>query len=240
MSVTVTTASTVSNLTTLARLEAELGITYGADDATDDALLGMIARASSAIEAECGRKFAVETVYETLKGSNSQLLGLTRAPIVSVTEVLEDSVAITDYSIGDANEGALYREGGWRRAFGVSGNGGWDSIAYSSGYILPGGAATERYIVTYRAGYTLPELIDPFVPLDPADPPALPGLVEQACLETVKTWWAQSDGVVADPNAVRIGSMQVQYGGAALSDAAARLGLPAQVIGMLRQYRRVF
>lgn len=241
MSVTVLVASTVSNLTTLAQVEQELGITFGADDDVDNVLLGMIARASSAIEAECGRRFACETVYETLKGTNSQLLGLERAPLVTVTQVLEDSEIITDYSIEDAAAGALYRESGWRRAFGASGfGGGWGTEAYASGYILPGGQATQRYIVTYRAGYTLPDLIDPFVPLGPTDPTVLPGLIEQACLETVKTWWAQSDGVVADANAVTIGSMRVQYAGATVSDAAARLGLPSQVIGMLRQYRRVF
>lgn len=237
MAVTILTAATVSNLTTLARVQLELGITPGDDD-TEAVLLGMIARASQAIVRECGRPFAVETVYETLKGTNSQILGLSRAPIVAVTEVLEDSEAITDYSVEDAEAGALYRDAGWRLAFGASGYGGWDTAAYASGYILPGGQSTQRYIVTYRAGYTLPDLIDPFIPLGPTDPPALPGAVEQACLETVKTWWAQSDGVVADASSVRVGNLQVQYPGATVSDAGARLGLPPVVLGLLRQYRR--
>lgn len=238
MSVTVMTAATVSNLTTLARVQAELGITPGDTD-VEVVLLGMISRASSAIATECGRVFACETVYETLKGTNSQILPLTRRPVVAVTSVLEDSEAITDYSIEDADAGALYRAAGWRMGYGTAGYGGWDTAAYASGYILPGGASTQRYIVTYRAGFTLPDLIDPFIPLDPSDPPALPGVIEQACLETVKTWYAQSDGVVADANSVQVGSLRVQYSGAAVSDSAARLGLPSVVLGMLRQYRDV-
>jgi hypothetical protein len=241
MAVTVIEQCASQNLTTLATIKSELGI---ADTTDDDVLLGMIDRASSAIARECGRVFGVETVYETLKGTNSQILGLTRAPIVSVTSVLEDSEPFTDYSVEDAEAGALYRVAGWRRGLGIFGNGGfggggWDSIAYASGYILPGGQAEQRFIVTYRAGYVLPPFADPFVLPGPDDAQPLPGAIEQACLETIKTWYAQRDGVVADASAVRVGSLQVQYAGNSLSDQAARLGLPANVIGMLRQYRRI-
>lgn len=226
MSVTVTIPAPGTWLTTLDAVHRELGLTTADEDLV---LAGMIDRASSAIARECGRVWGVETVYETLKGTNSQILGLTRAPVIAVTEVLEDSLPITDYSVEDAEAGALYRQQGWRAAYGASGYGGWDTAAYASGYILPGGQATQRYIVTYQAGYALPD----------AATPTLPGAVEQACLETVKTWFAQSDGVVADASAVRVGSLQVQYPGATVSDAAARLGLPSVVLGLLRQYRRV-
>lgn len=226
MSVTVTIPAPGTWLTTLDAVHRELGLTTADEDLV---LAGMIDRASSAIARECGRVWGIETVYETLKGTNSQILGLSRAPIIAVTEVLEDSLPITDYSIEDAEAGALYREQGWRAQYGASGYGGWDTAAYASGYILPGGQAAQRYIVTYRAGYGLPN--------DASS--TLPGAVEQACLETVKTWFAQSDGVVADASAVRVGSLQVQYPGATVSDAAARLGLPSVVLGLLRQYRRV-
>lgn len=223
-------------LTTLDHLKDELGIT---DETDDTILVGMIDRASSAIARECGRMFGVETVYETLKGTNSQILGLERAPIVSVTSVLEDSEPITDWSIEDAEAGALYRQAGWRRGQGVYGTGGWGTEAYASGYILPGGYSEQRYIVTYRAGYTLPPFESDYVVSGTDDPPNLPGGVEQACLETVKTWYSQRDGVVADASAVQVGALRVQYGGNSLTESAARLGLPANVIGMLRQYRRV-
>jgi len=218
MSITVVVPPTTTLLTTLDRLKAELGITVTADDPV---LSDMIERASSAIARECRRTFGRETVAETLDGTGTRLLGLSVTPIVSITSVTEDSVTLasTEYSIEDAESGALYRLNGWGRSSGLRM---WGTEAFASGYIMPG-YQDRRYTVTYVGGYLLP----------PGATPNLPGAIEQACLETVKTWFAQRDGVVSDATSVKIGSLSVQYSGAP-SDAASQFGLPAVALGLLR------
>ena len=155
MAVTVVTPASTTLLTTVGRVQAELGLTAGEDT---DLLAGMIERASSAIARECRRVFGRETVTETLDGSGSRLLALSRTPIVSVASVTEDGVALaaTEYAVEDAEAGALYRQDGWGRAGGYRM---WGTEAFSSGYILPGSASTLRYAVTYTGGYLLPPAV---------------------------------------------------------------------------------
>ena len=146
-------------LTTLQRIKDELGIS----DTSSDVVLGdMLARASSAIARECGRPFfGVGTYQERVKGSGSQILPLTCVPILSVTQVLQDTEVLSPwsfgsnegYSIEDAEAGALRREEGWGQNTNLR-EWGWE--AYGSRYILPGGTQTLRYTVTYTAGYQLP------------------------------------------------------------------------------------
>lgn len=218
MGVTVIAPATTTLLTTLARAKAELGMT----DATSDTILtDMITRASSAIARETRRVFGRETVVETLDGSGSRLLGLARTPIVSITEVLEDSVVVptADYSVEDAEAGAVYRADGWGASGGYRM---WGTEAFSSGYILPG-LSTLRYAVTYVAGYVLPSEASP----------TLPGSVEQACLETVKSWFGEMEGGDA-VSAVQIGQLRVSY---AASNSEQAAGLPSKALALLRNYR---
>lgn len=225
MAVTVTEAATNFLLTTREVVKRELGITTTDDD---DSISDAIVRASSAIAKETRRVFGIETVTETLDGSGSRLLGLSRYPIFEVTEVLEDGTAITDYSVEDAEVGALYRANGWGRSGGLRM---WGTEAYNSGYILPG-YQDLRYSVTYRAGYLLPSDVDPY--LLPGDPQNLPGAVEQACLETVKAWYLSRD-VDAAVSSVKVGNLSVSYRDASLSSAAP-MSLPASALGLLRDY----
>lgn len=216
MAVTVVTPAQETDLTTLLAVKAMLGLT----DADDDALLiGLIARASSAISVECRRVFGRETVTETLDGSGTRLLGLSRYPVVSVSAVTEDDVAITDYSIEDADAGALYRAVGWGRTGGLRM---WGTEAFASGYILPGIGASLRYGVTYVAGYKLPGEVGA----------NLPGAVEQACLETVKAWYLGRD---ADPGiaSVQVGQLKVSYRNESSEPPGS---LPASALGLLRGY----
>lgn len=219
MSITVIEAATASMLTTLDRAKRELGLAVDTDDLI---LEDMIRRASSAIGRETRRVFGVETVTETLDGTGSRTLGLTRAPIIEVTEVLEDGAEITDYLIDDDESGTLYRATGWGRSAGMRS---WGTEAYSSGYILPG-YQDLRYSVTYEAGYVLPGQASP----------TLPGSVEQACLETLKAWYLSRD---ADPalSSVQVGQLRVGYRDQGGSSAAPG-SLPASALGLLRnEYR---
>lgn len=228
MAVQVVSQAPSSLLTRLETVKAELGITTTTDD---DVLIDMIARASSAISRECRRVFGLETVTETLDGSGTRLLPLSRIPIFEVTEVTEDGTVLdaSEYSVEDADAGALYRLNGWGRSSGLRM---WGTEAFSSGYILPG-YRDLRYSVTYRAGYVLPNEDNPFVMAGADDPQPLPGAVEQACLETVKAWYHQR---AADPslrvNAVKVGDLSIGY---AASSVSTEYGsLPASALGLLR------
>lgn len=224
MGVTVVTPATSVLLTTLARVKAELGVAVSETD--DDAVLtDMIARASSEIARETRRVFGAETVTETLDGTGTRLLGLARTPILTVTTVTEDGTTITDYSVEDADAGALYRADGWGRSGGLRM---WGTEAFSSGYILPG-YQDQRYSVTYRAGYTLP---------DDDGEPTLPGAVEQACLEAVKAWYGQREGG-GEVSSLQIGQLRVGFRSNE-SMATHRFSLPQAALGLLRNhYARV-
>jgi hypothetical protein len=145
MSLAVLVPATSTRLTTVAAVLARLPT---ADVALVDAL---IEGASAAIVQHTHRVWGVETVAETLPGSGSRYLGLSRAPVLSVGTVTEDAGTITDYSVADAAAASLYRFDGWGR----SGSRMWETLSYSSGYLLPG-SGDLRYVVSYTAGYVLP------------------------------------------------------------------------------------
>jgi hypothetical protein len=102
----------------------------------------------------------------------------------------------------------------------------WGIEAFSSGYILPG-YQDFRYSVTYEAGYVLPGEASP----------NLPGAVEQACLETVKSWYASRD---SDPSltlsSVQVGQLRVGYSSTGGSASTPPGSLPASALGLLRNY----
>jgi uncharacterized phiE125 gp8 family phage protein len=112
--VTVTSAASSYDLTTLANVKAELGITDGASDAV---LRRYITSASLAAAHYCNRVFAVETVSELALPGNcynwtkSEVLQLSRFPLVTVTSVTEDTTLLTvddDYLVNSSN-GQLIR-----------------------------------------------------------------------------------------------------------------------------------
>jgi hypothetical protein len=262
MGLAVLSAPATTLLTTVQRVKDELDIT---DTSSDDLLLYMITRASSAIARECGRPFFGVTQYqETVKGSGSQLLGLTAVPLLAISQVLQDQEVLSPlqpgtsegYAIEDAEAGALFRAEGWGQSVALL-SWGWE--AYGSRYILPGGTNTLRYTVTYWAGYLLPPQAD-YLSYDPtaqnrldtavppstaavppllnvpsamADPPPLPGAIEQACLLTAKAWWF-SRARDYTLSSIKVGERSETYE-LPLTDRA----LPTAALGLLRDYRRV-
>lgn len=222
MGITVTIAATSTSLTTLDAVKRDLGLTTADDDLVLEA---MIARASSAISRETRRTFGAETVTETLDGSGSRLLSLARTPIIGISSITEDgtTVSASEYNIEDAEAGAVYRLNGWGRASGLRM---WGTEAYASGYILPG-YRDLRYSVTYQAGYVLPGEASP----------TLPGAVERACIETVKSWYFARD---VDPalTSIQSGQLRVAYKGNDTSSTPPG-SLPASALGLLRNYYRM-
>jgi hypothetical protein len=152
MTVSVSTIAQTTDLTTRDRLAAEIGTIAAGDYPLVDAL---IKAASAAIVSYCHRTFAREAVTELLPGFGGIQLQLKRTPIITVSAVLRDSAALTDYTISDREAGWLYRQGGWEwpvQAYqGLSGGGAWMDI----GTPLPN-QEEPRYSVSYVAGYLLP------------------------------------------------------------------------------------
>lgn len=152
----VNTPATSSDLTVLATVKAELGLTTNVEDANIET---WIDQASGACAAYCKRVFGLETVTETFRNNFSYMyrarhrlesIRLDRIPVVSVVSVVEDTVTLvqdTDYWL-DPNEGLLYR---------LDPNQGiiqWDFntlvVNYSGGYQLIGGLPenVERACIT--------------------------------------------------------------------------------------------
>lgn len=118
-SLTVTTAATSTDLTVLATVKQELGITNNTEDAK---LQTWIRQASQIAATYCKRVFAQETVRETFRAEragfypvceHAEFLSLSRIPVASITSVIADGSAVdaSDYEL-DADKGFLYRLSG--------------------------------------------------------------------------------------------------------------------------------
>ncbi len=141
-------------LTTVATMEAELGIPAG----TQTTLLErLINEASDAIEHYCSRTFYRATLTEKYAGHGTRRLMVDRTPLESITSITVDGSLISpvDYSIEDAKIGTVYRELGWL----------WtakSALDQDSSRVRPATddklvGTEERYIeVVYIGGYVLP------------------------------------------------------------------------------------
>lgn len=140
--------SAVDGLCTLANVKLLLGI----GDTTQDTLLeALITRASAAICAHTGRVLKRATYTSEPYAVNGQLyLYLNQWPIQTLTSVTLGGVVLTvnaDYymSAADASVGRIYRAQGWNGAMLMRG-------------LVPDAYEGDRDIlVTYTAGYYLPD-----------------------------------------------------------------------------------
>ena len=145
MSVTVTTPAERTRLCTVDEVRSSLGLT---DNSMDPTLELMIDAATAAIEQHCGTVFCRQTYSEVLAGSDTEMLVLSRTPIVGTPTVACEGEPVVDFEVRDAEYGLLYREVGWKTKAWV----GWDveptrttldapvfAVAYTAGYIVPGG-----------------------------------------------------------------------------------------------------
>jgi hypothetical protein len=115
------------------------------------------------------------------------------------------------------------------------------TVTYTAGYRLPG--IDEYLIYDSVAGLTLDTAKPPTVanvppvlnkPAAMADPPPLPGDIEQACLMTVKAWYltrGRDPSVTSQQSA----DLKISYDLSAVQSEA----LPSGALRLLRDYRRV-
>lgn len=159
---TVTVAPDETQLTTVARVKQELGIT----GTTYDTLLGhKIDEATSDIEAHIERTLARATLSQQFWGEGTgEYLVLDRTPVVSITSVTVDGVAVNTSEFRlDAEAGILYR---------------LDSSGYPSFWSWCG-----TVVVVFVAGYAMPS----------ETARDLPPALEAAAIELVNSYW-QSRG----------------------------------------------
>lgn len=132
---TVTVAATVRRLATEAALRDEV-------NATTEPAAGRVQRvldeASAAVESHCGRIFARETLSEIFRygwGCAPDVLRLARRPIVSITSITEDGVALAagDREF-DADAGMVWRLQDDARVRWAARK---ITIVYVAGYLLP-------------------------------------------------------------------------------------------------------
>lgn len=222
---TVDTAATVTDLVELNTVKQELCIEGSTEDAK---LRRLIAAASDVISEFLQMPPYRQTYTETLPGSGQVLLTLSRIPVVSVSSVLIDSGVITDYSIEEAKAGLLYREVGW--PWGVQADAGG-----LTSHPLPGSAKRTNVTVSYVAGYLLPGETNR----------NLPAAIEEAALQTVINWRADSSGGAVGSGAIKtqkMGDTSTTFDtGGGLDGGGDPLvyksGLPPRVVAMLRKYR---
>lgn len=225
MAITVLAPAESKNLITLALVKSFLDISV----TTFDTILNfLITSASDAIVDYCQREFAEETLKETIEGTSMTTIMLARTPIIEVSGISVDGVAldlVNDIvSIKDAKSGMLYRGTGfWEYRFGV-----------------PGLIELERspdagkpiWEFTYTAGYSLPSFTTP------GDGDTLPGTVQQAALDTVISWYKSKDRDQSIQSERIADIYQVSYNNSSsLGGDVSRL--PEAVRGMLSSYVRV-
>lgn len=127
-----------TNLCTMQQVKDRLGLTGSGEDAKISAL---ILTASRRIASYLGRELARARYEQTESGTRRLRLLLSVRPVDRDSVTVEnDDIADTDFSVEDAAQGILYREGGW-----------WTTQP------TPIEPAEAAIAVTYKAGYVLPD-----------------------------------------------------------------------------------
>ena len=193
MALTVDFPASSYDLTTVDAVVAALSLSPS-DQASNSQYIGtLIKRASSFISTYTNRVFAKETVTETLTSNGGPRLVLSRTPIISINSVTYNNITVissSEYEIEDADAGFLWRERGWTNT--LIDVGGINPIYTRFG--------KYKWKVSYTAGFVLP----------PSQNVTLPGELEQACIEIVKSWYL---GRKRDTSVIResIGEASVTY-----------------------------
>jgi len=154
---TILTQPSSTDLTTLAKVKQDLGIT----NTTSDALLSdLISQISDEIVRFTQRSFAKSIFRETLAGFGGRNLVLKKTPVLAVSQILLDDGPITDSRIEDPDAGILQRDLGWVWTAG-------SILGSSLGFrrhgltqtlvgFVPANSELPRFQVDYTAGYSLP------------------------------------------------------------------------------------
>ena len=140
-------------LTTLANVKADLGATGGEDDVL---LTTAIRDASAAVSRFCGRTFVRQDYSELGPAFGSVEFQCREAPVVKLISIACDGGVLLDVTVGDADQGVLYRRAGFdwsaQRWGGLAGGG--DRFMDFGTPIV--GQEEPTWGVVYRAGFIPP------------------------------------------------------------------------------------
>lgn len=154
MAVRVTSAASDRKLCTLSEVKLRLGI-RGEGAADDERLDGLIVAVSATIESFLGRPLARQTYQEGISGTGRRRILLSRYPVdANSTSLTISGDAQTDYTVEAAEIGQLWREGGWTENAAVAGQDGEANVVvtYKAGYVLPNWISTFEISKTYSVG----------------------------------------------------------------------------------------
>ena len=147
--ITVTTAASNHDLTTLNTVKAALNVSASTDDGF---IADLITEASLVIRRYCNRVFAKETVVETIRLSRPlDAVNLVRWPVTAVASVVEDGATLqtVDYET-DLETGLVYRlDANDRRRLWTAGK---LVITYTAGYVLPIGPGARNLPTDIESG----------------------------------------------------------------------------------------
>src|SRR5262245_18232735 len=102
MAETLTAQTARTRYATREQVKRQLGDLALADSSADAQIDDLLIVASRAIDAHCSRRFAREAVQEAVPGDGTQILMLSRTPVLQLTTLLYDNAPITDAVIDDA------------------------------------------------------------------------------------------------------------------------------------------
>lgn len=189
---TVITAAATNDLTTLATVKQEFGITGTSEDVK---LARWITTASAKIATECNRVFGKEQVSEQFRvWCWKNVIVLKRRPVTSIVSITENDIVLTttDYEL-DLDLGLLYRLRGGQRCHWV-----WGKlvVVYFGGYVLLDGLPydLEQACIKLVGHYRLTADRDPFIKGENVD---IPG-VRSKNIE----WWVGSLAAGTDTRAL--------------------------------------
>lgn len=202
---TVTTAPERVALTTLERVKAELGIT---NEAADELLTAKILEASSDIEAQCRRSFAMQGLTERFWGEPgyTEFFSLRQYPGGSITSVTVDDVAVdSDEYRFDAETGLLYR---------------LDTSGYPCTW-----SWCKDVVIVYSGGYEMPG----------SENPTLPASLQAACVLLMNSYWTARgrDPALRQEDIPGLGSASYWVGAVGESGQ-----LPPEVMSRILPFRR--
>lgn len=164
---TVTSPASTYDLTLLATVKSELGIT---DRSEDEKLARWITQASGEVSKRLNRVFARETISETFRATSRQDgLLLSRFPVSEIVSIIENDTTLTatDYELvaqtGELNR--LRTDRGWQWPIGKI------VVTYTAGYAeigdLPDGVERLAIIFVNQYRYSAPR--DPLLRSETTD-----------------------------------------------------------------------
>jgi len=218
MSITVTTPAPITDLTTIEALERELGT----NDTSLHALFSdLIKQATALIEKATGRVFAHETVTESLPGTGTPILLLSRTPVRSITSITLDGTTVPtdEYTLDDAEAGAVLLH--------TNGTPPAPKIWVQPSHVTAGlslfpllDTLANNVTVVYEGGYKMPGESGRDLPYD----------LERACLDLAKMFYFERSD---NPRIVE----------QAVGDSSERrdnsFGIPTHVMEKIAPWRRV-